>query len=117
MNSWMFRFAVLFSLLISSGRGRAGVGADVPWVTYEAEDMKTTGTTLGPRYEPFLVETESSGEKCVKLEGAGEYVEFTVTSPANAMVVRYSLPDSMDGNGINSTLSLYRNGKLFKKES
>src|ERR1700722_4446548 len=62
-----------------------GVGADMPWTTYQAEDMKTTGTVLGPKYEPFLVETESSGQKCVKLDTAGEYVEFRVESPANAM--------------------------------
>jgi len=77
--------------------------------------MKTTGTVLGPKYAPYLVETESSGQKCVKLVAAGEYVEFTAQSPANAMVVRYSLPDATNGGGINSTLSLYQNGKFVKK--
>ena len=115
MNSLTFRFAIILSLLICTGSARAGVGADMPWTTYEAEDMKTTGTVLGPQYAPFLVETESSGQKCVKLATAGEYVEFTAQSPANAMVVRYSLPDATDGGGVNSTLSLYQNGKLVKK--
>ena len=115
MNSLMFRFAIFLSLAICSSSAHAGIGADMPWTTYEAEDMKTTGTVLGPKYDPFLVETESSGQKCVKLVGAGEYVEFTVQAPANAMVVRYSLPDSPDGGGINSTLSLYQNGKFVKK--
>jgi Alpha-1,3-glucanase catalytic domain D2/Alpha-1,3-glucanase catalytic domain D1 len=31
------------------------------------------------------------------------------------MVVRYSLPDSADGKGISSTLSLYQNGKFINK--
>ena len=115
MNSLTFRFAIFLSLVICSGSARAGVGADMPWTTYEAEDMKTTGTVLGPKYAPYLVETESSGQKCVKLVGAGEYVEFTAQSPANAMVVRYSLPDAPDGGGINSTISLYQNGKFVKK--
>ncbi|MGH7992945.1 MAG: glycosyl hydrolase family 28-related protein, partial [Limisphaerales bacterium] len=66
---------------------------------------------------PYLVETESSGQRCVKLVDAGQYVEFIVRSPANGMVVRYSLPDSADGNGINSTLSLYQNGQFIKKLS
>ena len=100
---------------ICSGSARAGIGADMPWTTYEAEDMKTTGTVLGPKYAPYLVETESSGQKCVKLVAAAEYVEFTAQSPANALVVRYSLPDAPNGGGINSTLSLYQNGKLVKK--
>jgi hypothetical protein len=77
----------------------AGVGADVPWTTYEASAMKTTGVVLGPKYDPNLVETESSGQKCVKLVGAGEYVEFTASSNANALVIRYSLPDSKEGGG------------------
>ena len=51
----------------------------------------------------------------MKLAATGEYVEFTAQSPANAMVVRYSLPDSEDGGGINSTISLYENGKLVEK--
>ena len=114
MNSLMFRFAIFLFLVICSGSARAGIGADMPWTTYEAEDMKTTGTILGPKYAPFLVETESSGQKCVKLVDAGEYVEFTAQSPANAMVVRYSLPDAPGGGGINSTLSLYQNGHLVK---
>ncbi|MGA2028964.1 MAG: glycosyl hydrolase family 28-related protein, partial [Verrucomicrobiota bacterium] len=111
----MFRFAIFFFLVICSDSVRAGIGADMPWTTYEAEDMKTTGTVLEPKYAPFLVETESSGQKCVKLVNVGEFVEFIAQSPANAMVVRYSLPDSQSGGGINSTLSLYQNGKFVKK--
>src|ERR1035438_3198430 len=115
MNNLIFRFAILSSLLVCSVCARASVGANIPWTAYEAEDMKTTGTVLGPKYAPYLVETESSGQKCVKLVAAGEYVEFTAQSPANAMVVRYSLPDATNGGGINSTISLYQNGKYVKK--
>jgi hypothetical protein len=100
---------------MSPESNHGGVGADMPWTTYQAQEMKTTGTVLGPKYEPFLVETESSGQRCVKLDAAGEYVEFKVKSSANAMVVRYCLPDSADGRGINSSLSLYRNGKFLKQ--
>ena len=99
---------------ISEG-AHATIGADIPWKTYLAAEMKTNGTVMGPKYAPFLVEMESSRQRCVKLSSAGEYVEFTVAKPANAMVVRYSLPDSEDGKGIDSTLSLYRNGKLLRK--
>src|SRR4051812_8646725 len=94
---------------------RTATGADIPWTTYLAAEMKTNGTVLGPKYGPFLVEMESSRQRCVKLGSAGEYVEFTVAMSANAMVVRYCLPDSEDGKGIDSTLSLYRNGKLLRE--
>src|SRR6266568_1711165 len=101
--------------VVPSDSTHAHVGAEMPWTTYQAEEMKTTGKVLGPRYDPFLVETESSGQRCVKLTAPGEYVEFTARSHANAMVVRYCLPDSSDGRGINSALGLYQNGKLLKE--
>ena len=91
-----------------------GIGAEMPWTTYQAEAMKTNGKILGPTYEPYLVETESSGQKCVKLAAAGDYVEFRVTSAANAMVIRYCLPDSPDGGGISSSLRLSRNGRFLR---
>ncbi|HMA51728.1 MAG TPA: glycosyl hydrolase family 28-related protein, partial [Magnetospirillaceae bacterium] len=43
----------------------------------------------------------------------GEHAEFTVRSPANALVIRYSLPDSTSGGGIDAGLDLYRNGAFL----
>jgi len=114
MNTHFIRFALFLSLAISPSSVRASIGAEVPWTTYEAENMKTTGTVFGPKYEPFLVETESSGQKCVKLNAAGEFVEFAASTSANAMVVRYSLPDSTNGGGVNSSISIFRNGKFLR---
>jgi Alpha-1,3-glucanase catalytic domain D1/Alpha-1,3-glucanase catalytic domain D2 len=108
------RCAFLLALASGLHPALARMGADTPWTTYEAEDMRTTGTVLGPKYGPFLVEMESSGQKCVKLRAAGQYLEFTVGAPANAMVVRYSLPDAPNGGGLDSELGLYLNGAFVK---
>jgi hypothetical protein len=90
-------------------------GATVPWTTYEAENMTiSNGTVLGPQYGTNVVASESSGRKCVQLDATGEYVQFTNQSPANAIVVRYSVPDT-NGTGTNYTLSLYTNGLFAKK--
>ncbi len=91
-------------------------GATIPWTTYEAEQMRTTGTVLGPVYEPYRVEMESSGQRCVKLSAKSQYVEFDATADANSMVIRFSLPDDREGNGTSSTLGIYRNGKLVRGE-
>jgi pimeloyl-ACP methyl ester carboxylesterase len=32
------------------------------------------------------------------LEGQGDYVEFTLSDPANALTVRYAVPDGPEGN-------------------
>src|ERR1039458_4820878 len=114
MKPIIFSFSTYLALASCPSFARAPIGADMPWTTYEAEDMKTDGTVLGPKYDPFLIETESSGQRCVKLAADGQYVEFVAQSPANAMVIRYSLPDSEDGSGIDSTISLYQNGKMVK---
>ena len=42
---------------------------------------------------------------------AGAYAEFTATAAANALVLRYSLPDAPQGGGVTSSLALCVNGK------
>jgi len=103
--------AVAVSLCCAQGHR----GAEMSWTTYEAEAMKSTGTVLGPKYRPHLVETESSGQQCVRLAEAGQYVAFTAQSAANAMIVRYSLPDAVEGGGTRATLALYRNGERIQE--
>jgi hypothetical protein len=104
----------LFSLLTCLAQEPPG--AAIPWTTYEAEQMRTTGTILGPAYGPYRVETESSGQRCVKLGAKNQYVEFAATADANSMVIRFSLPDDQQGNGTSSTLGIYQNGKLIRHE-
>ncbi len=94
--------------------GGERIGADTPWTTYEAEAMKTNGIVLGPQYAAHLVETESSGQKCVKLTEVGGFMEFAASGEANAMVVRFSLPDSQDGVGVETSLTLFINGKAAR---
>ena len=89
-------------------------GADIPWKTYEAEAMQTNGVVMGPRYMPYLVETEASGQQCVQLNSKGQYVEFIAGINANTIVVRYSLPDSDKGDGLHATLGVYKNGRLLQ---
>jgi len=100
--------------LAGPGRVIAAPGADLPWTTYEAEAMTGTGTVLGPAYEPYRVETEASGQKCVRLAAAGEFVEFTAAAKAGALVLRYSLPDAPQGGGVDGALDLLINGKTVR---
>jgi len=91
-------------------------GAAVPWTTYEAENMTVSGgLVLGPQYAPNVITSESSGRKCVALIATGQYVEFAAQAVANAMVIRYSVPDTANGVGTNYTLSLYTNGVFAEK--
>jgi hypothetical protein len=113
MKSVRVIIILAFSTSICSAQEKRG--AAIPWKTYEAEHMHTTGTVMGPKYDPYQVETESSGQQCVKLEAKGQSIEFVSTVNAKTVVIRYSLPDNDNGNATTSTLGVYKNGKLLQQ--
>ncbi|WP_410571538.1 discoidin domain-containing protein [Amycolatopsis sp. cmx-4-61] len=83
----------------------AARGASVPFLEQEAENAATNGSVIGPNRAAGTLAGEASGRKAVTLSGQGQYVEFTLTAPANSIDFRYSLPDSVNG-----TISLYVGG-------
>ena len=85
-------------------------GATLPYTEYEAENAATNGTIIGPNYTYLTLPSEASGREAVQLTSQGQYVEFTLTQPANAVALRYSIPDSSDGSGLTAPLSLYVGG-------
>ncbi len=101
----------LDSISIPDDNGLAARGATLPYTEYEAEAAATNGTLLGPDRAYLTMPAEASGREAVRLQGQGQYVEFTLTQPANALSIRYSIPDSADGAGLTAPLSLYVNGK------
>ncbi|MEU3188240.1 glycosyl hydrolase family 28-related protein [Streptomyces sp. NPDC006923] len=88
----------------------AGRGADLGFVEQEAENATTTGTVIGPDRTAYTLPAEASGRKAVKLT-PGTYVEFVLPSAANAITVRYSIPDAPNGGGITAPLDVTVNGK------
>ncbi|MFE1957834.1 glycosyl hydrolase family 28-related protein [Streptomyces sp. NPDC059479] len=88
----------------------AGRGARVGFVEQEAENATTNGAVIGPDRTAYTLPAEASGRKAVKLT-AGQHVEFTLPSAANAITVRYSIPDAPDGGGITAPLDVAVNGK------
>ncbi|MFG3282421.1 discoidin domain-containing protein [Streptomyces sp. NPDC048111] len=92
----------------------AGRGATVPFTELEAEAAATNGTVIGPDRTYTTLPSEASGRSAVKLSGAGQYVEFTLTKPANAVDIRYSIPDSAAGTGISAPVELSSGGTRLK---
>jgi hypothetical protein len=90
----------------------AARGATVPWLEYEAEDAATNGVAVGPDRTFGTIASESSGRRAVRLEQTGQYVELTSTARANALVVRYVIPDAPTGGGLSATLDVYVDGAL-----
>jgi alpha-1,3-glucanase-like protein/CARDB protein/F5/8 type C domain-containing protein len=96
-----------------------GRGAAVPYTSYEAEAGDYNGTLLTSDAERTFghtnFATESSGRQSVRLNSTGQFVEFTATVPTNSIVVRNSIPDSANGQGLEATISLYVDGAFKQK--
>lgn len=91
----------------STGSLYSGRGANMPFTILEAElaSNATNGTRLAPNFRPGDYAGEASGRSAVHLDANGEYVEFTLTAPANAFVLRNAVAENTTG-----TISIYANG-------
>ena len=97
-----------------------GVGATTTFASYEGENGTLGGgaTVMAlkspPTTEYSSAELEASGHAFANLAKVGQYVEWTNKTGQNITFVnvRYSVPDSATGGGIESTLNLYINGTM-----
>jgi hypothetical protein len=85
----------------------AGVGAPLDFTEYEAENGVTNGRIVGPDRTFGTLASEASGRRAVLLQGQGDYVEFRLSAPANALTVRYALPDDPEGIPVDTRLGVY----------
>lgn len=72
-----------------------GRGAKVSFTEQEAETGETNGTVLAHDRGRGTLQAQASGRSAVTLDDTGEYVEFTLPRPANAVSFRYSIPDGV----------------------
>jgi hypothetical protein len=87
----------------------SGRGASLGFNEQEAENAVTNGTIIGPSTAAYTLPAEASGRKAVTLT-PGQYVQFTLPAAANAINVRYSIPDSATGGGITAPLTVAPTG-------
>lgn len=92
----------------------SGAGARVPFIEHEAETASTNGIILGPDRAYGTLAAEAVGRRAVELKEEGDFVEFTLTKPANAVNVRLSIPDSADGAGLDATLGVFVGGQRLQ---
>ncbi|MEV6367987.1 glycosyl hydrolase family 28-related protein [Micromonospora musae] len=91
----------------------AGRGARVAFLEQEAENAVTNGELIGPDRNAYTLPSEASGRRAVRLT-PGQHVEFTLPAAANAITVRYSIPDAPTGGGITAPLDVAGNGKRIR---
>ncbi len=104
----------LFLFAQSDGLPR---GAQLPYTRYESENGRTGGGAAlqqSPLFNQADIASEASNQKYVSLPGNGAYVEWTLSAPAQAMNLRFTMPDNTTGTGLTGSLSLYVNTVLVK---
>lgn len=86
-------------------------GALVNYTSYEAEDCETNATVSEESRDYRVFASEASGRRYVALENEGDYVTVKLTAPADALVIRFCVPDSENGAGLTGTVDLLVNGE------
>ncbi len=89
-------------------------GATVPYMRYEAEEAsRSDGTMLERSDDLESTAIEASGQSYVALKGKNSSVDFTASTAANALDLRFTLPDHKSGqvqvyinNDLAATLTL-----------
>ncbi|MFC5802050.1 right-handed parallel beta-helix repeat-containing protein [Streptomyces formicae] len=99
---------------VDGASANAARGATVPYTTYELENGTTNASAIGPDRTYLTPASEASGRRAVVLDATGEYVQITLTRPANALTLRYSIPDNAAGTGIQAPLSVYADGSHIR---
>ncbi|MFC3932626.1 right-handed parallel beta-helix repeat-containing protein [Streptococcus dentapri] len=81
-----------------NGQSTQGYGADLPYTTYEAETAAVAnGAVIQHSLDIESTAIEASNQKYVELPEQGSSVSFKVKNPANAINVRYTIPDGESG--------------------
>ena len=106
--------ALVPALIPSAVAADEQYGATVPYTRYEAEEAgRSDGTTLERSDDLESTAIEASGQSYVALKGQDSSLDFTATSAANALDLRFTLPDHTSGkvqvyinNDLAATLTL-----------
>jgi hypothetical protein len=89
----------------------AGRGAQTPFAEHEAEAGVTNGRVIGPDRTFGALAAEASGRRAVQLSAAGQRLDFVTDAPANALTVRYAVPDAPDCRDGDTHVGLWVNGR------
>lgn len=97
----------------------AARGAVMPYSRYDTEDATHGGGAVlktAPTFDQSLTASEASGQRYVALPANGSYLEWTIKQGQDGagVTMRFTMPDSADGMGLNGSLDVYVNGTKAK---
>ncbi|MDH6672405.1 hypothetical protein M2277_003067 [Paenibacillus sp. LBL] len=94
-------------------------GASMPYTRYDTDDAARGGGAIlktAPTFDQALTASEASGQSYVALPSNGSSLEWTVRQGESGagVTMRYTMPDSSNGMGLNGSLDVYVNGAKKK---
>ena len=85
----------------------------LPYTRYESENAQRGGGASlqsATQFNQADTAAEASQQKYVSLPSNGSYVEWPAATAGDGVTLRFTLPDSANGQGMNGTLDVYVNG-------
>ncbi|WP_408894927.1 discoidin domain-containing protein [Paenibacillus taichungensis] len=94
-------------------------GASMPYTRYDTDDATRGGSATlksAPTFDQALTASEASGQRYIALPSNGSYAQWTVRQGEGGagVTMRFTMPDSTDGMGLNGALDVYVNGTKAK---
>ncbi|MWC28063.1 discoidin domain-containing protein [Paenibacillus sp. MMS18-CY102] len=97
-------------------------GASMPYSRYDTEDATRGGSATlqtAPTFNQTQIASEASGQSYIALPSNGSSAQWTVRQGQGGagVTMRFTMPDSSDGMGLNGSLDVYVNGVKVKTVS
>jgi hypothetical protein len=97
-------------------------GASMPYARYDTDDASRGGGAAlmtAPTFDQALTASEASGQTYISLPSNGSYAQWTVRQGEGGagVTMRFTMPDSANGMGLNGSLDVYVNGTKAKTVS
>ena len=90
------------------------VGASMPYTRYDSEEAQLIGGAQllsSPKWERRNLASQASRQSYVSLPSNGSALEWTLKTKAKGVTVRFTMPDSPNGKGLDGTLDVYVDGE------
>lgn len=95
----------------------SSIGATMPYTRYDSTAaVLGGGATLvrSPNFDEKNIASQASEQSYIKLPGKGAYAAWRMVTSGNGVTMRFTMPDSADGMGLDGSLDIYVNDKKVK---
>ncbi len=91
----------------------ANIGADMPYTRYDSTIASLGNGASLVRSDDIAknnIASQASERSYIELPNNNSYAEWTCSTVGNGVTMRFTMPDSSDGRGLNGSLDVYVNG-------